>query len=234
MRAPILFTVASLFLIGSFSLPRSEELGSTRAIEDREADHVYVTLRITHKTIRLISNRMPEDWRKGDYFKAKHESDDSTSSTNTTKIKEREADHEYTYPIDHPWKPSGLYHIGSLRIGGKPISSRTNMRVNLAHRTTMLPKSRNAKQHRQASILDHRMACRTLPMPWPLINDISLMFSRWMEFRKYQRKHKGDPKPSTSTSTSTTEDSTTDDSTTDSTTGTGTNSTKVRMLKFRD
>ena len=43
MRAPIFLTVASLLLIGSFSLPQPEDLGPTRTIEGREA-HEYATL----------------------------------------------------------------------------------------------------------------------------------------------------------------------------------------------
>lgn len=37
MRISTLFTVASLFLIGSFSLPQPENLEATQTIEDREA-----------------------------------------------------------------------------------------------------------------------------------------------------------------------------------------------------
>ena len=130
-----------------------------------------------------------------------------------------------------PMKLACSYQIGSPAIGAKAMPSNTDLRLlPIALQITMLPRSKNAKLNHQTSIGGHRMACRTLPTPWSLLNGPSLIFSRWMEFRKYHRKHKGGPAASSSTSTSTTDDSTT---TEDSTT-TGTNSTKVKMVKFRD
>ncbi|KAF6218196.1 hypothetical protein HO133_006157 [Letharia lupina] len=253
MRISTLFTAASLFLIGSYSLPRPENLEPSRTIEDREA-HVA-------PGAPFASHIGGAEWWKD------RKSGGETPASNGTKLKEREAHHER--PIS---EPSGLPEFFEHRVGGsgtpstnetkikereahheRPISEPSGLPESFKHRVggsgtpstndTKI-KEREAHHERPTSepsglpeFFEHRVGGSNTPST----NGTKIKEREappdgmtWMEFMKHKKHKGGSPSHGAFVplSTGTPSKELSRLSTSGTETG-GTNSTKVRMMKFR-
>lgn len=191
MRTSTFFTVASVFLIGSYSLPQPEGLEASRTIEDREA-HIGP------------GDPFPSH-SGGAEWKHKHNSGGDPSVSNGTKIKERQAHHERPSSI-----PSGLAEFFEQKHhdGSGPGSSSTNS-----------TKIKERQEHHG---------------PPPGDNFTPPEGMTWTEYMKNMRHKGGSPTQGGSVPLSTGTSTNTDSSLDSSSSSTESNSTKVRMMKFRD
>lgn len=178
MRTTTLLTVASLFLIGSFSLPQPESVEASRTIEDREA--------------RVAPGGPLPSFSDGAEWRNHHHDGGEPPASNGTKIKERQ---------EHHGMPGGPPEFFEHHHDGSGTTSTNETKI----------------KERQGP-----------PEGGPPEG------MTWMEFMKH-RKHKGgSSSQSASVPLSTGTSTLNEDSTDLSTTGTESNSTKVRMMKFRD
>ncbi|KAM0805800.1 hypothetical protein BDR22DRAFT_958864 [Usnea florida] len=200
MRTTTLLTVASLFLIGSYSLPQPEGNEASRAIENREANDGPSGPFPGHNS---------EGWRH-----SKHHGGDPGAS-NTTKIKERQT---------HP----GYIISQSTHTIIELISSRwPNEHHDNFHHEHGGDRSPTANATKIKEREEYPPAGHEFSPPDGMT---------WQEFIEYE-KHKHGYKKGGSASHSAKVPLSTGTSSTSGTedlyTGTG-NSTKVRMLKFKD
>lgn len=105
MRTTVLFTVASLLLIGSYSLPQPEEIEASRAIENREAQGGH------------FPGHDSEGWRHGNHHGG------GPGASNSTKITERQEHHGW--PGEHG---PGEHHDGSHHKQGGDRSNATKIK----------------------------------------------------------------------------------------------------------
>ncbi|CAF9943089.1 MAG: hypothetical protein ALECFALPRED_010560, partial [Alectoria fallacina] len=198
MRASTIFTFASLFLIGSHSLPQPENLKLSRTIEDREAK--------IGPGSPFASHSGGAEWWKD------HQSGGGPPASNDTKIKKRQEHHESseTVKLIHNRRPSSIpseffehKHDGSgSSSSGNPSTNETKIK----ERQGPPPGDKSGPPE-------------------------GLTFK---EFVKHIKHKGGSPAHGTHVPLSTGTSTTTDDSTDSSSSSTDTNSTKVRMMKFRD